>query len=150
MPERLELRIFLDTNVIFSGLYSSHGPAGIILERFVNGEFIVVISQQVLEEVVRTMKAKIPDMLPSLRVFLENVSLEIVRDPLYSEVISWKQIINLEDAAILVAAESAQPDYFVTGDKHFLDNPGVLEKSGLCIVSPARFLDYFSEKSSSG
>jgi putative PIN family toxin of toxin-antitoxin system len=148
MQKKPELRVFLDTNVIFSGLYSSAGPAGIIVERFINGEFTVVISQQVLEEVVRTIKEKLPVALPALRTLLESVALEIVNDPAYTELVRWKHLINSDDAAILAAAEAAQPDYLVTGDKHFLDNPAIIEKSGLCIVSPARFLDHLNDRSS--
>jgi len=48
--------------------------------------------------------------------------------------------LPLGDAAILAAAMGAQPDYFVTGDKHFTGNPGIAEEAGLHIVTPARFL----------
>ena len=78
MQKKTDLRVFLDTNVIFSGLYSSEGPAGIILDRFIKGDFIVIISQQVLEEVVRTISEKLPVALPTLRKLLGNVSLEII------------------------------------------------------------------------
>ena len=134
------MRVFLDTNVIFSGLYSARGPAGIIMDRFIDGEFTVVISQQVLEELVRTIKEKLPAALPALRQLLGNVSLEIVKDPDYEVVAEWAEIIHHEDAAILAAAVAAQPDYLVTGDKHFFEDPAIIEKSGLCIVTPDRFL----------
>ncbi len=42
-------RIFLDSNVIFYGMYSSEKSTGVILERFIDGRLKVVISQQVLE-----------------------------------------------------------------------------------------------------
>ena len=146
MQKKPELRVFLDTNVIFSGLYSSHGPAGSILERFINGEFIVVISQQVLEEVIRTIKEKLPTALPALRTLLESVDLEIVSDPDSAEIARWKQIIHDDDAPMIAAAEAARPDYLVTGDKHFLDNTSLIRKSELLIVSPARFLEFIDEE----
>ena len=52
-------RVFLDSNVVFSGVHSPEGAPGIILEHFVKGSISVVVSQQVLEEVVRTIKAKL-------------------------------------------------------------------------------------------
>jgi putative PIN family toxin of toxin-antitoxin system len=140
MIKRPKLRVFLDINVIFSGLYSARGPAGIIMDRFIDGEFAVVISQQVLEELVRTIKEKLPAALPALRKLLGNISLEIVKDPDYEAVAKWTEIIHHDDAAILAAAVAAQPDYLVTGDKHFFEDTAIIEKSGLCIVTPDRFL----------
>ncbi len=146
MPKKPKLRVFLDSNVIFSGLYSAEGPAGIILDRFIDGELVVVISQQVLREVVATIKEKLPAALPVLRAFLGSISLEIIKDPTAGEVATWTQIIHQEDAAILAAAVTAQPDYLITGDKHFLRNLNkITEKSGLRIVTPGQFLAYLSE-----
>jgi predicted nucleic acid-binding protein len=54
-------RVFLDSNVIFSGLYSPKGAPGIIPEHFIKGDISVVVSQQVLEEIIRTVKEKLPD-----------------------------------------------------------------------------------------
>src|SRR4030042_7196909 len=130
MKKKPELRVFLDTNVIFSGLYSSDGPAGIILGHFIDGKLTVVISQQVLEEVVRTMNEKLPVVLPILMKLLGSVSLEIIKDPTSEEIINWTKVIHPEDAAILAAAINAQTDYLVTGDKHFLENPDINERSG--------------------
>jgi len=73
--------VFLDSNVIFSGLYSAKGAPGIILERFIEGKLRVVISQQVLDEVIRTIKAKLPEALPALSKLLVNAPPEIRKDP---------------------------------------------------------------------
>lgn len=135
-----KLRVFLDTNVIFSGLYSSQGPCGMILDRLVEGRIGAVISQQVLEEVIRTMKQKLPEALPALNTLLVNVPLEIAADPSTEAIRPWIKEIHLADAAILASAIAAKPDYFVTGDNHFLEHPVIKERSGLIIVTPARFL----------
>ena len=55
MPEP-KLRVFLDSNVIFSGIYSSKGAPAVILESFIEGRLMVVVSQQVMDEVIRTIK----------------------------------------------------------------------------------------------
>ena len=140
-------RIFLDSNVIFSGIYSSEGAPGIILEHFVEGRLRVVISQQVLEEVVRTVKEKLPHALPALRRLLVSIPPEIRNDPSPEEVARWAEVIQIEDASILAAAVAAQPDYLVTGDKHFFENLGIEEKSGLNVVTPAQFLECLQEGS---
>jgi len=134
-------RVFLDTNVIFSGLYSSKGAPGILLELFVKGEINVVVSQQVLEEVVRTIKEKLPEALPALRRLLVNMPPEVMPDPSPEEIKHWAGKLSTADAAILAAAVAAQPDYFITGDNHFLQNRNIIEKAGLHIVTPAQFLE---------
>jgi putative PIN family toxin of toxin-antitoxin system len=138
-----EPRVFLDANVIFSGLYSSHGTPGTILKYLVEGRIKAVISQQVLEEVIRNIKEKLPEALPVLKGLLENVPLEIVADPSLEEISCWVNLIHPADAAILAAAIVAKPDYFLTGDNHFLGNPELINKSTLKIVTTANFLKLF-------
>jgi len=127
-------------------LYSSEGVPGIILERFIEGKLRVVISQQVLEEEVRTIKEKLPEGLPSLGRLLVSVPLEIREDPDPEEVARWAEVIHPEDAGILAAAVAVQPDYLVTGDKHFFENPSIVERTGLQIVTPAQFLARLEEE----
>lgn len=140
-------RIFLDTNVIFSGLYSSVGSPARIIDLLVDGRLEVVISQQVLEEVVRAFKQKLPSKLVALSTLLVNSRLEIRKDPSREEVVRWTELMNADDATILAAAIAAQPDYLVTGDKHFLDHPEVSEQTGLPIVSPAHFVRRLEDES---
>ena len=139
MPES-KPRVFLDSNVIFSGLCSPQGAPGIILDRFIKGGVSVVVSQQVLEEVIRTIKEKLPEALPALRRLLVSVPPEVVADPKPVEIERWTRRLSVADAAILAAAVAAQPDYFLTGDNHFLENSGIGEETGLHIVTPAQFL----------
>ena len=141
MQPEPKLCVFLDSNVIFSGLYSSEGAPGAILQRFIEGKLRVVISQQVLEEVVRTIKEKLPEALPALRRLMMSIPPEIREDPATEEVARWAEVIHPNDASILAAAVAAQPNYLITGDKHFFENPNTVEKSGLHIVTPAQFLE---------
>lgn len=139
MP-RPKPRVFLDSNVIFSGLYSPEGPPGIILEHFVRGSISVVVSQQVLEEVIRAVKKKLPNSLPALRRLLVNTPLEVAANPELSDIKRWAKKLPIGDAAILAAAIAAEPDYFITGDRHFIENPDIVKQTGLTIVMPVQFL----------
>jgi putative PIN family toxin of toxin-antitoxin system len=134
MPKNIS-RIFLDSNVILSGLYSPRNAPGKILEYFIEGRIRVVISQQILEEIVRAVKNKLPGVLPLLNTLLVNSPPEIVADPETAEIRRWTGLIHPEDAAI-----SAEPDYFITGDNDFLENPTISTESGLKIITPAQFL----------
>jgi predicted nucleic acid-binding protein len=122
-------------------MYSSKGAPGIILEHFVEGRLRVVISQQVLEEVMRTIKEKLPEALPALMRLLVSIPPEIRKEPGPEEVARWPEVMHTEDAGILAAAVAAQLDYLITGDRHFFENPVIAEKSGLYILTPAQFLD---------
>lgn len=138
-------RVFLDSNVIFSALYSPGGAPGILLARFIEGRISVVVSQMVLEEIVRTIADKLPGAIPALRRLLLNAPPQVVPDPTPESLARWAGILTPGDAAIIESAIAARPDYFVTGDNHFLRNKNVAEKSGLRILSPARFLKTFEE-----
>lgn len=144
MASKPKPRVFLDSNVVFSGLYFPDGAPGSILEHFVNGELRVVVSQQVLEEVIRTVKEKLPDVLSALRSLLVNTPPEVVSDPKLPDVERWTKKLQFGDAAILAAAVAAQPDYFITGDKHFLDNPEIVNNTGLRVVTPAQFMEMWT------
>ena len=140
MVSKRKLRVFLDSNVIFSGLHSPRGSPAIILEHFVAGDISVVLSQQVLEEVVRTIKEKLPDALPVLRRLLMSTPPEVTSDPPLEAIKHRKKKLSIADAAVLEAAITARPDYFITGDNHFLDNPHLTEGTDLHIITPAGFL----------
>jgi len=133
-------RVFLDSNVLFSGFHSPTGPPGIILRYFLEGKLIVVVSQQVLEEVVRTFKKKLPGALPALKRFLLCSPIEVIGDPGPENVARWAGFLHEEDAAIIAAAISSEADFFVTGDNHFLGNPRLKKESGLEIYSPSGLL----------
>jgi putative PIN family toxin of toxin-antitoxin system len=134
-------RIFLDSNVLFSALYSSSGAPHAILSHIINGRLKLVISEQVLEEIVRTIKGKLPEALADLRKLLVSSPLEITEDRGLEAVAPWAEIVDIGDAGILAAAVEAQPDYLITGDRHFFKNPGIADKSGLKIITPAQFLE---------
>lgn len=139
-------RLFLDSNVIFSALYSARGAPGVIMEHFVKGDITIVISQQVLEEVVRTVKEKLPAALPALRRLLVSAPPEVVADPEPADMERWREWLKPGDAAVLAAAISAQPDYFVTGDMHFTSIGDKVAEAGLSVVTPAQFLEAWQRR----
>jgi putative PIN family toxin of toxin-antitoxin system len=141
VEENKVMRVFLDSNVIFSSLYSSQGPPGLIVQRHVEGRLTAIISRQVLHEVVRTVTERLPRALPALKTFLESAPPEICGDARPAEAAKWMEFLHAEDAAILAAAVGARPDYLITGDRHFLGDPAIARKARLFIVTPARFID---------
>jgi putative PIN family toxin of toxin-antitoxin system len=132
--------VFLDSNVIFSGLYSPDGAPGRILELMLQGGIKVVVSRQTLEEVVRTFDRKLPQALPALSKFFLNSPISIVSDPNPGEYRRWTDTLNEGDACIFAAALAGGSDFFVTGDNHFLKNAALKKKSGMLVCSPSQLL----------
>jgi putative PIN family toxin of toxin-antitoxin system len=140
MVQETTPRVFLDSNVIFSGFYSLQGAPGQILQLGINGRITIVISRQVLDEVIRNVQRKLPDILEPVIEFLSTTAIEIVVNPETEEVIGNRLYLPPGDAAVLLAATRARPDYFVTGDNHFLKNPELEKTFNLRIITPARLL----------
>ncbi len=133
-------RVFLDTNVIFSALHSSVGAPNAILEAYLRGQIEVVVSRQVLEELIRTIHQKRPQLIARLYSFLQEAPFEVQPDPAPDEVTRWEQVIHPPDAPILAAAIAARPDFLITGNRrHF--TPQVAALAGLRIVTPSEFME---------
>ncbi len=146
MPGRSKLRVFLDTNVLFSGLCSGQGPPGKILDLYLRGEIFLVVSRQVLQELVGTINTKLPAAMPVLERLLTGFPPQVVADPAAEDVARAARFMNVADARILAAAIQAEPDVFVTGDAHFLDDPIAPIASGIPIMTPAQFIDYLGSQ----
>lgn len=138
-PRPLLDRPFLDTNVIFSGLYSSRGAPAEILRRHADGQLTMVVSDQVLQELTATIQNKAPHLAPLLQSFLAQVPPEIAADP-SPAIVQWAgALIDADDAPILAAAMECQADCLVTGNtRHFTD--AVAQAAGILILAPAAYL----------
>jgi putative PIN family toxin of toxin-antitoxin system len=140
MVASTDLRVFLDSNVIISGIYSPDGPPAKILSLHANSNLTIIVCQLIVEEIIRTIREKKPDALPALQLFLTSTPPLIVKNPPLKEVQRWTGLLHFEDAVIFAAAISAEADYFVTGDRHFHSQPSLAEKSGLQTVTPAQLV----------
>lgn len=62
-----DTRPFVDTNELFAALYSAESPPAAILEAHIRGRITMLISRQVLTELVNALREKRPDLLaPSM------------------------------------------------------------------------------------
>jgi len=134
------LLIFLDSNVIISGIYSKAGPPGKILDLHTAGRIQIVVCKFVLEEVIRNIRVKRSKDIPALYAFLSNAPPVVAVDPGINEILLWAKYLSQEDAIILAAAIHARVDYFITGDKHFHSAALKSQKLNLKILTPAEFV----------
>lgn len=146
MPRKY--RVFLDPSTFFAAIFSAKGGACLILKLAEGGGVEVLLSRQVLAEMERSLRKKVPELLGYYTLLLDRVKARIVADPPPSEVERCAALVpHLADAPILAAATSAQADYFVTLDRrHFLDVPDLAEQAGLPMGTPGDFITWYKSR----
>jgi predicted nucleic acid-binding protein len=141
MPPK-KTRVFLDSNVLLSGLFSDTGAPRLILD-------ILSIDLPVLKavtgaynlaEVEKNLQAKMPAAIPVFRSCLKLMNIEIVPLPTKSDLPPMAGMTAEKDLPIIASALQGAADFLVTGDKKDLLR---IKKNRLpfSIVSPAEFLD---------
>jgi predicted nucleic acid-binding protein len=117
MPSGVK-RVFLDSNVIISGLLSAKGAPRIILDLLclhlpnlqgMTGAYNMM-------EIERNLARKLPAALPVLQEYLPRMNLEIVPLPKYEELEPWFGITAEKDVPVIVSAVNGKADFLVTGD----------------------------------
>ena len=140
MASRPPLRVFLDTNVLFSGAYSALGASRRLFDGAARGQFQPVVSRTVLDELVRNLRNKAARALPVWEKIFREVSFEIAVEPARREIDRWLRKGLGSDAPIIAAALLARVDYFCTGDRRVLKRGRRGDLGGLEIISPAALL----------
>jgi predicted nucleic acid-binding protein len=110
----LRLRPFVDTSAWLDALRIEAGPAAAVLEQHARGEVVIVVSRQVLEEVITVLRAIRPELLPCLQIYLTSSTPEVCPDPDISEVRRMIACIGHHHAPILAAAIQSRADCLVT------------------------------------
>jgi predicted nucleic acid-binding protein len=137
-----KLNLFLDSSALFTGIASETGAARVLLLLAEIEHVTVTISEQVVAETERAIARKVPQALNDLREAIKASKVRIVRDPSIEDVTNHLDLISHSaDVPILVAAMNDQADYLVTlNRKHFMDDPGVAQRTGVKIVTPGEAL----------
>ena len=141
MAER-ELRVFLDSNIFLSGLFSEKGAPRLILDVLSLGlpPLAAVTGAYHIAEVERNLRAKLPEALPVFQSCLSAMKIEIVPIPSAEDLKPWAGTTADKDLPVLVSAIQGKADVLVTGDKKDLlkIRNRVLP---LTIASPGQFLN---------
>ena len=128
-------RLFIDSSVLFSAAYSTHGNARKIILLAIKKELITVISELVISETRRNIAEKAPEKIDILETIFDNIPFEIVR-PTKRQVIDAAKHSDLKDAPIVAAAKRAKVDFLITLDKkHLLDKPEIVAYIGIDVVT---------------
>jgi putative PIN family toxin of toxin-antitoxin system len=141
-----KVKVFLDSNVIVSGLFSERGAPHIILHLLTLN--LPVISGATgaynLMEVERTIKKKMPEMLPLYNSWLPLLDLEVVPLPSIETIRTMAGLTADKDIPVLASAIACGADYLVTGDKKDFGKLKSKDIFRTKIVSPAEFLKTIS------
>jgi predicted nucleic acid-binding protein len=136
------VRVFLDSNVILSGLFSDRGAPRIILDILsLNLSFITGITGRYnIMEIERNLKAKLPEAVPVYKEYSAKLNLHIVPVPAIEEVKKYTGVTSPKDIPVLVSAINSKSDYLITGDKK--DFGKLKGNYPFKITSPADFLEF--------
>ena len=120
------LRVFLDTSVIFAAVLSPTGGARKLFLLGEAGVLHLVLGPTVLAECDEVIRRKAPASLPLLAQLLAAASVETSAVPTKKQIATAQsQVRYAPDARVLAEAISAKPEWFVTHDKeHFLRGRG--------------------------
>ncbi len=117
------MRVMLDTNIIISAALFPNGRAAAALLKALSPPYEAVTCDYVVDELRRKFREKFPDKMTELDAFLYAFlsAIRITSTP-EEEVDAEKEIRDPKDRPILRAALASNADYFLTGDKDFLES----------------------------
>ena len=143
-----KLNVYLDTSVLFAGIWSTKGGARLILKLGEAEVIQLLVSSQVLTEIENALRSKAPDLLGALALILDRSNIVVVKSPL-PETLQQIQafLYHQGDTQVLAAAWDSGADYFVTLDrKHFIDNHSLKSAMPFPIGTPGDFLSWYRPK----
>lgn len=138
------IELFFDSSALVAGILSPTGGARALLVVAEIGLISIVVSEQVVAETERAVAREGPGALAYFRRSLKQAVDRITPDPSPEEVRDHQDIIQHQaDVPIVVAAMQAKVDFLVTHNRrHFIDDRGVADRSGLDIGTPGDALDW--------
>jgi len=141
--QRRRCKVFLDSNVLLSGLFSDKGAPRIILDLLTLNLPILTgaTGHYNLIEVERNLKKKMPEAMLLYQKYLPKLHLEIVALPSRATVISMAGAIAEKDIPVLASAIECGAEYLITGDKKDFARLRNMKKYNLKIVSPSEFIE---------
>ena len=125
------MKIVLDSNIIVSGILWK-GKPGKIVEKWLSGQFTLILSEQLLAEYIEII-ARLSKSLD----LAESWQTVFVREATFIEVTEMEQISrDPDDDIVLALAVKGSADLIVSGDRDLLD----LTDFPIPIVTAATFL----------
>jgi uncharacterized protein len=136
------LKVILDTSVFISAILSKNPETAPnqILNRWQKGDFTLVISPQLQEELIIVLLRKgiKAELIENLVTILETLALQI--EGVYQA--TFLDNIDANDNMFLAAVYESKADYLVSLDNHLLT---IKFYHGTQIITPSLFLEAISK-----
>ena len=116
------MRCFIDSNILISaGLFPDSVPAK-ALEKAVTPPNVAIISDYSLDETHRVINKKFPNKVADLELFIYRTlfTVELVSTPTDEK--DGIVVRDADDIPIVRAAQAANTDVLITGDKDLLES----------------------------
>jgi predicted nucleic acid-binding protein len=137
------VKVFLDSNVILSGLLSERGAPRILLDLLsLRLPFLIGSTGKYnLIEIERNLRKKMPSFLVLYKAYLPKLNLKVIPLPRPEDVKDFSGQIAEKDIPVLISAIRSKADFLVTGDKQHFGKMKELDKYPIHVVSPSEFID---------
>ena len=137
------VRVFLDSNVILSGLLSERGAPRIILDLLsLRLPFLIGLTGRYnLIEIERNLKNKMPSLLVLYKAYLPKLNLKVIPLPRPEDIRDFSGQIAEKDIPVLISAIRSKADFLVTGDKQHFGKMKELDKYPFHVLTPSEFID---------
>lgn len=126
------MKVVLDTNVLVSGITGPSGSPGQIVSAWLDGDFDLVVSEELLDEFKRVLLyPKIQKLLTGAGLLVADLDdyIDILRLKVFPGEVSKVALpiepADVNDRHVLVALIVSGTDYLVTGDKKHLLSLGM-------------------------
>ena len=134
------MKVVLDTNVWLSGIFWE-GEASKILEKAEKKDIQIIISENILSEIIKVLnrESKFQKYILNLRLSIEDLLRTILSISTLVETKTKLDVIKADpkDNIILEVALEEKAEYITSYDNHLLN---MIEFRGIRIISPGEFL----------
>ncbi len=144
---RDSVKVFLDSNVIISGLFSDRGSPRLILDLLCLGFSFIrgATGEYNLIEIKRNLKRKMPEAIQVYEKYLPLLNLDIIPLPATKEIEKYNAYISQKDVPVLVSAVKSGSDFLVTGDKKHFSKLGDHKDLVIEVISPSECMAVFAQ-----
>lgn len=140
------MKIFVDTSVILASLGSTIGGSSAVLKLSYSKRLKAVISQAVLEEILRNAFKVNHTQEDVEKVITQNL-IEVTPAPSSKQVDKYLELVGAKDAHVVASAVGLEVDVLVTLDrKHLLKEGTKKLLLPLAVMSPAELLQKLIER----
>lgn len=131
------MKIVLDTNVVFSGIFFGGHPAK-ILEDVLESKYQLILSEDIIEEYLEVLQRR-ARKTQSPAEFAKNFVNQLISDAFLVESLNVQTptCADPDDIKFLQAAIIGNAQFLISGDKHLLD---VGKYKGGIVLKPKEFL----------